>query len=160
MSNDDLAEFAALVRKAGSAPMIDLTRCMGERWPTRRETVTLRDFSRVYAPWYETADGRETSYDDPHGRPLSIDRAAQVFRSLSHKDRFDYPIEQLSKGAIPATILPAYKLPRSNLLLLDGNHRTVAIAHLKLSVPVDLIVCDGPMEESALWDLKYWIDKV
>lgn len=148
--------FISLIEAAKGGPAIRLDRFANENWPTRIEHLSISECDRIFTPWYMTDADIETNWADPLGRPISVQVAVRVFDRLSHRDRFKYPIEQLGAGVPFPRLLPAYQLPDDRFLLLDGNHRLVAACFLQIQCEIALMVCDGPLEESALPDLRHW----
>jgi hypothetical protein len=118
------------------------------------ELIYLRlpeDAQRIYTPWYAATDGSVREHYSRSALPQSVQAAAQNSALRSH-----HGVRDTAPPAL-ATVVPAYKVSDSAVLLLDGNHRAVSaqVAGARL-VLAAFTIC-GPVAKSVLPDLRHWL---
>lgn len=131
-----------------------------ERWPISVSQITSQtDLAKLYMPWYLDPNEAWVDYAHEAAKPMRVCEAAKKIGRLpipSQRIVAKYAaIFQASKRPIQL-MLPVYRLSSEASLLLDGNHRVVALAIVKPTFELTLALIDGPVEADALPDLKHW----
>lgn len=126
-------------------------------WPMSEITMTDPDLGSVFTPWYEIEGVPGAGYEQAGASPMSVERAACLLNKFAPelKAAIQQKINALDicDGRI---VVPAYQLPDGKYLLLDGNHRLVALAVSKKQRTVVLHVVEGPPLAEVLPDLIHW----
>ena len=117
-------------------------------------------FGEMFLPWYKCHGHFGGDVDCPDAHPVSLDDVVSDFSSLPHQTRKRiWQYKFIYQNAPPKKILlPAYDLGSSRRLLLDGNHRAVAIHQLGVPVAISLAIIHGPMNVAVLPDLRHWLE--
>lgn len=113
--------------------------------------------SKFFAPWYLNQDQARTTWDGEHARPVSIVEAAALPNEFYQDRCFNtirYWREQFRDGAL-IDMFPAYTVS-DGFLVLDGNHRLVALARSGLAATFSFATIEGPIDDQAVFDLHYW----
>ncbi|MYV97429.1 hypothetical protein [Streptomyces sp. SID3343] len=127
----DWDRLAGLTRAVGASVRI-------ERIHTRIAPYDLAALAHFHAPWYADPGcpaGREVGHDHPSAHPIRhtqvVDRAAVVDtdRSARITSLRSWYSTQANNGEIGLT-LATCAADRDHVLVLDGNHRLVALAGL------------------------------
>ena len=130
-------------------------------------TVAIREISdreeliQLIVPWYRTEMEFDARYDAPGARAMSVREVEQNFDSLPEKKRNGTQQNSnnyLNADAAISIYLPAYQLPQNLHLLLDGNHRTIALARITKPFSLKLISIVGPIDPEILPDLGHWLE--
>lgn len=106
--------------------------------------------ARVYTPWYALTDGSVCDYNSANAKPQSVAAVASNPALRACHNIRDTPHPEST------TVVPAYRVSKEAILLLDGNHRIVS-GHVTGS-PMALaafVVC-GPIDQNVLPDLVHW----
>lgn len=119
-------------------------------WPIEPRTLNIpRDSDHIFTPWYARDDDSVCSHNEPGAKPLSVATAARNQRLLKlYRILPTAPTEHI--------VAPAYQLPTSAILLLDGNHRAVSSQRAASNIQVIAFVINGPINEQVLPDLAHW----
>jgi hypothetical protein len=115
--------------------------------------TTLKDLGAVRTAWYWPQERDCSDYLDISKPSLRVSDVAYNLSLVTEKHR-QIIIDKANKPE-PLSHMPAYALPNSEYLLLDGNHRAVA-AMRKNRLPIALDVLYGPIRPSVLPDLWRW----
>ena len=108
---------------------------------------------------YASSNGDFALWGTPGAHPLTVKEALAAFPKWGGLGQ---EIVELYCGIfsrVARTVkvaFPAYLLPNGERLLLDGVHRAIAIARTGLQFEINLVTIEGPIEESALPDLRHW----
>lgn len=131
-----------------------------EGWPISIERLMPDQLCRVYTPWYESNGRIGAAYYELDARPLSVVEAARRRLEFDAKRAADIQekVDLIASSDISLEV-PAFALPGGRFLLLDGNHRIVALVASGHDAPVTLHAVTGPIESDALPDLARWIDR-
>lgn len=112
----------------------------------------LRDLRTA---WYFPQDNESIDYLDAKKENLRVGSvAADLDLVPRHKGRIEEWVEKI-RCERTNLIFPAYALPNSEYLLLDGNHRAVAAAICE-TLPVTLHILKGKVSKGVLPDLWRW----
>ena len=135
-------------------------RFFAEWWPVSIRYLRDRaDFERCYIPWY--LDGtrgfiNNTAESDPPFRACTMP-VRQTAVPSDHLSRIQGWRQRFQQTLHPVVFrIPAYSLPQDRFLLLDGNHRFLALTLLGRPFSVTVCSIDGPIDGNCLMDLRYW----
>jgi hypothetical protein len=122
------------------------------------ELTTPEQLNNVYLPWYRTNTGIDVPLGTEGSRLMSAVEAATELDRFPNKRRcnINYHVEKYKADSTETLLLPAYKLSHDSQLLLDGNHRTVAIAVLGRHFRLVIATIVAPIDAAILPDLAYW----
>lgn len=110
------------------------------------------DSDLLWTPWYVNSHGEPRLFFHKDAHPVSVKSASRNEKIISH-----YNVQKFSLGYLERIKFPAYKLRHDMILLLDGNHRTVAAVKEKCLMKVSALVIDGPLDGNIIPDLSHWI---
>jgi hypothetical protein len=130
-----------------------------EQWQVTSSHIWSPDGIRdIYMPWYLSSSGTPASYTDQAASPVTVGKVADNIDVWPTKRaRIDcYRYKFLVDPKVVPISLPAYSLPNNGRLLLDGNHRAVALAIARVKCEVTLVSICGPISSGALPDLSHW----
>jgi hypothetical protein len=129
-----------------------------------REDATLDQLPpphRYYAPWYADRSGRATDYRATDARPLrSVDIAGDGrVLSPAQREQVTY-FERILPRSGSRLPLPVLDLGGGRRLVLDGNHRLVALLrHVATggSFRIAEYRITAPLDSHLLPDLRHWM---
>jgi hypothetical protein len=154
-------EVVAAIRRANV--QLDWRRFLAEQWPiTLRMIGSQTELRALFIAWYLSPNDHELLWCDEHARPIRAGEASAKLYSAEWQPHrlpavIRYGTAFSAPGVLPVRIvIPAYQLPGEETLLLDGAHRSVALATFNVRFEVTLAVIHGPIEEAALRDLRHW----
>jgi hypothetical protein len=136
-------------------------------WDTvrRLDCVVTERFSRssehlgdAFTVWYETAGGLNGDWRNKGDHPLRVRDAVRTYADwpAERKDRVNEFKGIFKGGEDPVLlVLPAYSLPSSAQLILDGTHRAVAAFSAKVDVRLMMFSIQGPCDPAILPDLGH-----
>lgn len=158
----DLEDFAANFRAAIRA-QLDWTRlaetCANVQVETLVRDEAKRRLAAFFTVWYADSAGADSLWNASGSRPL---RVAAVDRTLhSWPDNRRRTVTALTRvyaaSAEPVSlILPAYRVGGGCHVLLDGNHRAVAVYQADVEVHLTLCSLSAPVCETILPDLRHY----
>lgn len=95
----------------------------------------------------------------PFSYPLRI--REMVARMGETTPSFQAPFDVIqddlaASGGVPAIEIPAYDLGEDGVLLLDGNHRAVALYRSQKRFRLTLSMLSAPVDRRILTDLRYF----
>jgi len=134
-------------------------------WPITIQTASAAEsFAKIYTAWY-FAPTRQTSiyngvgYAESDAKPLRVSEASAALLHLPSSrqrivEKYEDEFKTLS-GHISISV-PAYAVGHGRHLLLDGNHRVVAVAHIGKPFEIKLVTIEGPIQRRYLLDLLHW----
>ena len=130
-----------------------------ERWQiSMQKTLLQSDLLKLKMPWYLDASNKQVEYDNGDARSTSISEAVQKMACWRLECRLIIAkylaIFQAATPPIEA-MFPVYEIPGGQLIL-DGNHRAVALAISNQRFELSLAVLRGPIDRDALPDLIHW----
>ena len=160
MTNFDALAFAAEFSRQITMPMCWRI-IVAENY--RITTHLLSNRARLgnyFVPWYVSPAGKECPLQEDGAKALSL---ADVRANLKYLDA--RRIGRIVKHRVAFTMqtkpiefrVPAYSMPDSRYVVLDGNHRLSALALLDVRFCVTICAIEGPMEPRLLWNLAYWL---
>lgn len=120
-------------------------------------TSSLNEVRTFFMPWYADDNRTELRYDCDYAKPVTVGDVADDLDRWPQRTLpiAEYVKDMCSDGA-QGLVLPTYALPNDRLLLLDGNHRAVALVVAQIPFSVRLLIVRGPIEPTMLPDLKHW----
>lgn len=123
-----------------------------------KETPRLNDFNRVLSSWYGNDQAVELCYLDSTAWPLSVPDVAKRLDEFcqQRRSRIACYAKRIQNGEEGPFEFPAYALPNGQFMLLDGNHRLVALQKSGIIASVALHVVHGPFDQNILADLWRW----
>ncbi|MFF6916960.1 hypothetical protein [Streptomyces sp. NPDC012466] len=129
-----------------------------------REDVTLDRLPpprAYYAPWYADPAGRPTDYRALDARPLNSAELAVTGRGLTEEQRLRVGrFEQALAGRPLPLCLPTLDLGEERRLVLDGNHRLIALLRLVAAGSAAVVRefrVSAPLDPDLLPDLRHWV---
>lgn len=131
--------------------MLNWEQFMASKWPIELCYFALpEDAGRIYVPWYAKPDGSVCDYNSSNAQPQSVEAVALNPALRSHHNvAVTAPPESVS-------VVPAYRVSRESILLLDGNHRAVSSQKAALRAAFAAFVINGPLDKQVLPDLMHW----
>lgn|GEM_PF-1823383 len=130
-----------------------------ERWPVSIEEINSEpELHALYIPKY-MLHGRLVPYDTPGASPLRVGKAKTSVRQWPPCGQtlvYRYEATFLACHAPVEMMFPAYLLPNSERLLLDGIHRAVALVLSGVPFTLKVLSINGPIDVGALPDLMHW----
>jgi hypothetical protein len=119
---------------------------------------TERDLRSLFCPWYVNGSGQTVGYGDPDARPLTVSAAAEIEWPLKRTVAVQQLAKAFRKGHVPVqVVLPAYAIDVRRDLLLDGNHRAVALVVARLRFRALIVAVEGPVNPEMLPDLAHFV---
>ncbi|QIJ62017.1 hypothetical protein [Streptomyces sp. JB150] len=114
-----------------------------------------------YAPWYADPAGRPTDYRAADARPLNSADLARTGQGLTEEQRHRVGHFERALAEAPLRLcLPTLDLGEGRRLVLDGNHRLVALLRLVATGPgaaVHEFRVSAPLDPKLLPDLHHWV---
>ncbi|MER5514991.1 hypothetical protein [Streptomyces sp. NPDC002763] len=114
-----------------------------------------------YAPWYADAAGRPTDYRSAGARPLNIaDLATGGSGSLTEEQRQRVAHFEHTLPVGDRLCLATLDLGGNRRLVLDGNHRLVAVLRLVAAggaFGLSEFRISAPLHPALLPDLRHWV---
>ncbi|MEV7030161.1 hypothetical protein AB0N99_08020 [Streptomyces sp. NPDC093272] len=112
----------------------------------------------LFTVWYADPTGADSSWKGPGSRPLRVGEVDRTLHSWPDSRRRTVTALTQAFSASPEPVslnVPAYQVGGGRHVLLDGNHRAVAVH--QAAVGVHLTVCSlvAPVRESILPDLRH-----
>jgi hypothetical protein len=132
-----------------------------ENWPIVTKYIFgIRGPIDLYAPWYKSNDAKLVDCCREDSKPIKIADVDEYFDLLSEYSKriiADYEAD-IAKGTHPETMnsFISYQINDRTELLLDGNHRAVALARSGTAPRITLYSIQGPVDQSVLPDLWHW----
>jgi hypothetical protein len=144
---------------AGVRPLLNWTRFAVENWPVSLlRTTDTAELEQLTTLIYASEERVGLRYDDPGASPLSVRDAVIRFDSFPQEKM---PIVGGTSNDIGRSKRYRLRFPFTpcRFLILDGNHRTVALARSRQPFQLDLIAIRGPLDRGALPDLQHFEPK-
>lgn len=139
---------------------LNFPRFFSERWPVFAfGGLTVSSFDKLYTGWYRTDSDVGVNFSDQGARPISLPEAVHRCTELPKQKRArvsELAAAYSSTSTPILELLPAYQLQDGQHLLLDGNHRLVALGASGLRFEFCLLSIRGPLDHDALPDLVHW----
>ena len=136
--------------KAGIRPQLNWDRFQQENWRIQVRILELsREAEHIFAPWHVDENGIPCVHDHKSANQLNLWDAIQNKKVVEN-------FKLRANSEVPSYMFPGYALPNSQVLLLDGNHRLSGHLIARRDIVVEVATIVGPIEESALLDLRYW----
>ena len=134
-------------------------RFKNEDWPI--DIILLEnniDVNKWYTPWYVDLNGIEANYNAPNAIPLSINGVLCSEHIMNKRNKkVSQILMECKRLAQPIKFdIPAYELGNGKYLVLDGNHRIIALLKHGLRFVVQAFVLRGPIDEGIVADLLHW----
>lgn len=130
---------------------LDWKQFCSSNWPIEHQDSVIPSASaNLYTPWYALVDGEPCAFDAAGAQPQSVAAAGRNTRLLLHHH------VQTVAVYTGVLLLPAYRLNKGSVLLLDGNHRVVAAQVSSQQLRLALFVICGPISAAVLPDLRHW----
>lgn len=105
----------------------------------------------IWTPWYTDDSGSPREFYHKDAMPISVMHAAANQKLLQYQK-----VKNVLSVHNTSFVFPGYKLPGLNILLLDGNHRSVSAMVEERRIAISLFVIEGSMDPSILPDLYHW----
>lgn len=144
--------------------LLRLVRVMIDHDAVRDMSFTIKkvcsegDLRKLQMPWYKGAsDQFDVPYNFERAAPVRVGQVADDIERWSNKKAGIqcYVNKFRSEELINATV-PGYALGNDNTLLLDGNHRAVALVRTGRPFLLNIKVIEGPINPAILPDLAHW----
>jgi hypothetical protein len=134
-------------------------RMSAQQWPVSTyriySTTKLRD---LYMPWHQL-NGAEVPCTMDGAMPRTVGQTADEMKGPeATRQEIILKYRAIIQAAPPPVKMtfPAYLLPDSKRLLLDGNHRAIALHLSEMAFEITLLSIEGPIDKDALPDLRVW----
>jgi hypothetical protein len=134
-------------------------RFLAERWPVELAVRGSRQELRgLYAPWYLSHGIQEVPYTDGTAIPFELISTTANLPNLAgrRQERIRSFEQKFTGQGIIQLVAPAFALGGGRALVMDGNHRIAGLVSATVEFRLLLFVVAGPIEESALADLRHW----
>ncbi|MEQ9519693.1 MAG: hypothetical protein RLN89_09660 [Parvibaculum sp.] len=120
------------------------------------ELSSREEIECLLTAWYTPQEDERTDFLDGDKHNITLGEVVSEPNLVRecHRNKIEYWTGELGRGTATLSI-PAYALPDSKYLLLDGNHRAVAALQLGL-YPLVLHVVKGVVSRHVLADLWRW----
>ncbi len=157
----DIRDFRTLF---GPSIRVKLSWDLLEKRNAPIDESVLRSVERAaewIVPWY-LADGQQVSYDHPAATPLRLGEVPQNFTSLEEtRQRWISSLTAQFSTQRSAHLLTvaAYKIGERRIVI-DGNHRLVAMLRGGCECTVLALSIEGPCDSEYLPDLSHWCSEV
>jgi hypothetical protein len=123
-----------------------------------RVLSTQRGLGSLFCPWYVNGSGQIVGYGDPDARPLTVPAAAEIEWPLKRTVAVQQLAKSFRKADVPVqVVLPAYVIDARRDLLLDGNHRAVALIAARVPFRALIVAVEGPVNPEILPDLAHFV---
>jgi len=131
-----------------------------ESWSVKEVVLINRDqLKELFAPWYQTQNDFDVPFNAEGAVPVKIGDVLNNYRRWEKRhSRVDEIRCSLQTNDVSLTIL-GFCLPCDGTLLLDGNHRIIALAQTEYRFRLRVLVLDGPINPAVLPDLQHWITR-
>ncbi|WP_157493238.1 hypothetical protein [Desulfonatronovibrio magnus] len=106
---------------------------------------------KIWTPWYTDESGRPREFYHNDAMPNSVIHAASNSELLEYHE-----VQNRLMGQNTNFVFPGYKPPGPDILLLDGNHRSVSAMVEGRKISIALYIIKGPLDPSVLPDLHLW----
>lgn len=152
-TEDSRQRFWDIFERLHVAPFLNLTD--RDSYDVRSEMMTPEELSNLRMVWYRTSVEKDVSYNVVGAVPAVVSEVANDLASWPKRvDNVNYWIGKLEHSDSPGTLL-AYRLETGPPLLLDGNHRSVAIATVQSPGTTEVLILEGPIDRKVLPDLRH-----
>lgn len=154
LSEDDLRKCFSGIRV-----QLNVQLPVGQKWSPRIQVLDdLEQIRGLYVPWYRTSSEFDVGCKDNGAMPATAgDIADNLSEWIGRICGIQKYVTEFRASKRADLNIPVYKLNEDGrFLILDGNHRCVAL--LKAGVPfkVNLVVIEGPITRDALPDLVHF----
>jgi hypothetical protein len=134
-----------------------------EDWPidimVLENNINIHDW---YMPWYIDLGGQEANYNSKNAIPLSINDVLHSEYIMNKRNNRVSEIKAIFNGLEQPICfdIPVYSLNKGKYLVLDGNHRIIALIKKNIKYILRAYIIHGPIDENIIADLVHWRDAI
>lgn len=113
---------------------------------------------KIFCPWYRVGDAYGVGYGDEGAIPITVGEAALNLSKVSNHSQ--QKVLELQKvfcaEAKPSPVVLGYALPEEQIILIDGVHRSIALARSPKEFLLRVVLVHGPIHPEFMPDLQHW----
>lgn len=145
---------------AGIRPQLNWAAFAVNNWPVHIwRTADFAQVEILTTLVYASGDSVGVSFNAEGASPLSVRDAAVKIGSFPEDKRQIVRGSEASyiKNGTARLTIPAYDLGEKGFLILDGNHRTIALSLARQPFQLDVLAIRGPIDPGIMPDLKHFV---
>jgi hypothetical protein len=155
-----VSEFVRVFRDSGIRAELDWDLINDFEFSVEENYSSLHeDLARLRTVWYLSPDGRPGDYRNRNDRPMSLVEAVEGLDDAppTRRQKITLLDDWFCRYVDPVQlVLPCYRLPAAELLILDGTHRAAAAYRGQHEFRMFAFILVGPVNSAVLPDLAHF----